>query len=139
MENNSSIKTEMELSTATLLADINSQVKTDSCKQKDPSKEDPSKVTANETLQDMRANRELRNKYSFKAYKIVKKSLWGWAILLTAYVLIKLLTKNESNTHGFEIFSDTVLIAITSATTLNIFAAFLSLVKGLFPSQDTAD
>lgn len=92
-----------------------------------------------ENLERKTADRLLRDKYSFKAYKIVKKSLWGWATLLTIYALIKFLTKNETNGHGFEIFSDTVLIAITSATTLNIFAAFLSLVKGLFPSQDTTD
>lgn len=80
------------------------------------------------------ADTALRERYSFKVYKIVKKSLWGWAILLAIYGLIKFLTRNENNGHGFEIFSDNTLIAITSATTLNIFAAFLSLVKGLFPS-----
>ncbi|WP_414965933.1 hypothetical protein [Enterobacter hormaechei] len=31
-------------------------------------------------------------------------------------------------------FSDEVLIAITSATTLNLFAAFLGVIRGLFPS-----
>lgn len=90
-----------------------------------------------EWITTLSADRLLRDKYSFKAYKIVKKSLWGWAILLAIYGLIKLLTRNENNGHGFEIFSDAVLIAITSATTLNIFAAFLSLVKGLFPSINT--
>jgi len=74
----------------------------------------------------------LREKYSFKAFKVVKKSLWGWAILLFIYGVVKLLTKHENG--GFEIFSDNVLIAITTATTLNIYAGFLSLIRGLFPS-----
>ena len=77
----------------------------------------------NEKANDLIANRGLRDKYSFKAFKVVKKSLWGWAIL----------TRHENN-GGFEIFSDHVLIAITTATSLNIFAAFLSLIRGLFPS-----
>lgn len=85
----------------------------------------------NEEIEDIKANRELRDKYSFKAFKVVKKSLWGWAILLFIYGLVKLLTRHENG--GFEIFSDHVLIAITTATTLNIFAGFLSLIRGLFP------
>ncbi|WP_239350087.1 hypothetical protein [Snodgrassella communis] len=85
-----------------------------------------------EEVEDIKANRELRDKYSFKAFKVVKKSLWGWAILLFIYGLVKFLTRHDNG--GFEIFSDHVLIAITSATTLNIFAGFLSLIRGLFPS-----
>ena len=83
-------------------------------------------------VENLKANRELRDKYSFKAFKVVKKSLWGWAILLFIYGLVKLLTRHENG--GFEIFSDHVLIAITTATTLNIYAGFLSLIRGLFPS-----
>ncbi|WP_085166146.1 hypothetical protein [Gilliamella bombi] len=85
-----------------------------------------------EEIEDIKANRELRDKYLFKAFKVVKKSLWGWAILLFVYGVVKFLTRHENG--GFEIFSDQVLIATTSATTLNIFAAFLSLIRGLFPS-----
>lgn len=85
-----------------------------------------------EEIENLKANRELRDKYSFKAFKVVKKSLWGWAILLFIYGLVKLLTRHENG--GFEIFSDHVLIAITTATTLNIYAGFLSLIRGLFPS-----
>lgn len=85
-----------------------------------------------EQFEREKADRQLRDKYSFKAFKVVKKSLWGWAILLFVYGVVKFLTRHENG--GFEIFSDQVLIAITSATTLNIFAAFLSLIRGLFPS-----
>lgn len=85
-----------------------------------------------EQFEREKADRQLRDKYSFKAFKVVKKSLWGWAILLFVYGVTKFLTRHENG--GFEIFSDHVLIAITTATTLNIFAAFLSLIRGLFPS-----
>ena len=85
-----------------------------------------------EQFEREKADRQLRDKYSFKAFKVVKKSLWGWAILLFVYGVTKFLTRHENG--GFEIFSDQVLIAITTATTLNIFAAFLSLIRGLFPS-----
>lgn len=77
-------------------------------------------------------NTILRKTYAYKAFKVVKKSLWGWAILLSVYGVIKFLTRHDNG--GFEIFSDQVLIAITTATTLNIFAAFLSLIRGIFPS-----
>ena len=85
-----------------------------------------------EQFEREKADRQLRDKYSFKAFKVVKKSLWGWAILLFVYGVTKFLTRHENG--GFEIFSDHVLIAITTATTLNIFAAFLSLIRGLFPT-----
>lgn len=85
-----------------------------------------------EQFEREKADRQLRDKYSFKAFKVVKKSLWGWAILLFVYGVTKFLTRHENG--GFEIFSDHVLIAITTATTLNIFAGFLSLIRGLFPS-----
>ncbi|MCO6506263.1 MAG: hypothetical protein J6570_04030 [Snodgrassella sp.] len=93
---------------------------------------DVQKRKLNEEIENLKADRALRDKYSFKAFKVVKKSLWGWAILLFIYSLIKFLTRHENG--GFEIFSDHVLIAITTATTLNIYAGFLSLIRGLFPS-----
>ena len=93
---------------------------------------DIKQLRSEQEIENLKANRALRDKYSFKAFKVVKKSLWGWAILLFIYGLVKLLTRHENG--GFEIFSDHVLIAITTATTLNIYAGFLSLIRGLFPS-----
>ncbi|PIT12231.1 hypothetical protein BGI30_02890 [Snodgrassella alvi] len=100
---------------------------------------DPSKFTAAD-FTDAEVKRHymdtvLRKTYSYKAFKVVKKSLWGWAILLFIYGLVKFLTRHDNG--GFEIFSDHVLIAITTATTLNIYAGFLSLIRGLFPSVNT--
>lgn len=79
-----------------------------------------------EYIFNLKADRELRDRYGFKAYKVVKKSLWGWAILLAIYAACKFF-------YDKELFSENVLIAITSATTLNIFAAFLGVIRGLFP------
>lgn len=77
-------------------------------------------------ISNLIADRQLRERYGFKAYKVVKKSLWGWAILLAIYAACKFF-------YDKELFSENVLIAITSATTLNIFAAFLGVIRGLFP------
>ena len=38
------------------------------------------------------------------------------------------------NVIGVQTLSDKVVIAITTATTLNLFAAFLGVIRGLFPS-----
>jgi len=80
-----------------------------------------------EDVEDRRADRALREKFGDKAYKVVRKTLYGWSILLFCYGFCKLF--------GYEIFPDNVMIAITSAVTLNIFAAFLGVIRGLFPSQ----
>lgn len=81
----------------------------------------------NEEVEDRKADRALREKFGDKAYKVVRKTLYGWAILLFCY--------GYSKIFGFTIFPDNVMIAITSAVTLNIFAAFLGVIRGLFPSQ----
>lgn len=78
-------------------------------------------------VEDRKADRALREKFGDKAYKVVRKTLYGWSILLFCYGFSKIF--------GFEIFSDNVMIAITSAVTLNVFAAFLGVIRGLFPAQ----
>ncbi|CAQ85222.1 MULTISPECIES: hypothetical protein [Photorhabdus] len=78
-------------------------------------------------IEDRKADRALREKFGDKAYKVVRKTLYGWSILLFCYGFSKIF--------GFELFPDNVMIAITSAVTLNIFAAFLGVIRGLFPSQ----
>ncbi|WP_249406297.1 hypothetical protein [Pantoea agglomerans] len=77
-------------------------------------------------VEDRKSNRELRDKYAGKAYKVAKYGLYWWAIVLLLSVVGKVV--------GVELFSDSVLIAITSASTLNLFAAFLGVIRGLFPS-----
>ncbi|HAT3927569.1 MULTISPECIES: hypothetical protein [Citrobacter] len=78
-------------------------------------------------VEDRIADRALREKFGDKAYKVVRKTLYGWCWLLAIYAALKFRFQ-------VEIFSDNVLIAITSAVTLNVFAAFLGVIRGLFPA-----
>ena len=81
-------------------------------------------------VEDAKSYRKLREIFAEKAYKVAKKSLYGWAILLFAQGWFSLI--------GIPIFSDKVLIAITTAVTLNVFAAFLGVIRGLFPSSKSS-
>lgn len=79
-------------------------------------------------IEDRKADRDLRERFGDKAYNVVRKALYGWAVVLAAAAFCKFFFDKE-------IFSDNVLIAITSAVTLNTFAAFLGVIRGLFPSS----
>ncbi|PIT36281.1 hypothetical protein BHC43_09130 [Snodgrassella alvi] len=116
------IKEKLEDVTEKKLDSVKSEIK------KNPTNDAKSLVQEkhDEEIANSKADRDLRERYGFKAYKVVKKSLWGWAILLTLYALCRFFFNKD-------LFSDNVLIAITSATTLNIFAAFLGVIRGLFP------
>ncbi|AUU15527.1 hypothetical protein MC53_016570 [Proteus mirabilis] len=81
-----------------------------------------------EDIEDRKADRALREKFGDKAYNVVKKTLYGWAVVLITTAFCKLFFDKE-------VFTDTVLVAITSAVTLNTFAAFLGVIRGLFPSN----
>lgn len=78
-------------------------------------------------VENHKADRELRERFGDKAYKVVRKTLYGWAILLFCY--------GYCNLFGYEIFPKEVMLAITTAVTLNVFAAFLGVIRGLFPSS----
>ncbi|MGY0161705.1 hypothetical protein [Edwardsiella tarda] len=78
-------------------------------------------------VEDRKADRALREKFGDKAYKVVRKTLYGWSILLFCY--------GFSKVFGYEIFPTEVMIAITTAVTLNVYAAFLGVIRGLFPTQ----
>lgn len=79
-----------------------------------------------ETVATLKSNRELREIFAGKAYKVAKYGLYWWATVLLLSAVGKMC--------GKEIFSDQVLIAVTTASTLNLFAAFLGVIRGLFPS-----
>lgn len=78
-------------------------------------------------IEDRIANRKLRARFAEKAYKVAKCGLIGWGCVLLISVI--------GNVLEIKTFSDEVLIAITSATTLNLFAAFLGVIRGLFPHK----
>lgn len=84
-----------------------------------------------ETIANSKSYRELRERFAEKAYKVAKYGLFGWGTLLLLSAVGKICK--------VELFSDNVLIAVTSASTLNLFAAFLGVIRGLFPngSKDT--
>lgn len=69
----------------------------------------------------------LRETYANKAYKVAKYGLYWWGVV----ILLSAVGKGV----GKDIITDKVLIAITTASTLNLFAAFLGVIRGLFPSS----
>ncbi|WJM85670.1 hypothetical protein QUF31_00605 [Dickeya chrysanthemi] len=80
-----------------------------------------------ETVANSKSYRELRERFAEKAYKVAKYGLYWWATVLLLSAVGKVCK--------VEIFSDNVLIAVTSASTLNLFAAFLGVIRGLFPHK----
>ncbi|MNZ37391.1 hypothetical protein D3C78_548350 [compost metagenome] len=85
-----------------------------------------------ERLSGLKNTRKLRKIFAHKAYKVAKYGLYWWATVLLLSAVGKAV--------GKEIFSDQVLIAVTTASTLNLFAAFLGVIRGLFPSgKDSND
>lgn len=76
---------------------------------------------------DAKSNRLLREILAEKAYRVVKKSLYGWAVFL--------FFQGWFSAIGIPLFSDKVVLAVTTAVTLNVFAAFLGVIRGLFPAH----
>lgn len=68
----------------------------------------------------------LRETYAGKAYKVAKYGLYWWGVILLLSVVGKAV--------GKELFSDKVLIAVTTASSVNLLAAFLGVIRGLFPT-----
>lgn len=80
---------------------------------------------------DAKSNRQLREILAEKAYRVVKKSLYGWALFLFFQGWFSII--------GIKVFSDKVVLAVTTAVTLNVFAAFLGVIRGLFPAASRKD
>ena len=85
-----------------------------------------------ESRADRRANRHLRDTYAKKAYGLAAGCLIAWISLLCAYGAIRI-------TLGIETWSDQVLIAITTGVTVSVLAAFLGVIRGLFPGKGKED
>lgn len=80
-----------------------------------------------ERVQDHQANRALRNKYAGKAYDLACRGLVFWGLAISA-------TGVAYGVTGRQMLSDSVLIAITAGATINVLAAFLGVIRGLFPT-----
>ncbi|CAG9175397.1 hypothetical protein [Cupriavidus pampae] len=81
---------------------------------------------------DARANRELRATYAASAYRLAVTGLGFWFLVMSATAIVFGAT-------GKQILSDAVLIAVTTGTTINVLAAFLGVIRGLFPGTSRHD
>lgn len=106
---------------------LSSGSKTSATEDKPPedNKEDLVKL---QTAADMEANRGLREKYADKAYNLAAGCLSMWTVLLGASGVINAL-------QGREMWSDKVIIAVTTGVTVSVLAAFLGVIRGLFPNH----
>ncbi|CAG9176066.1 hypothetical protein LMG23992_03094 [Cupriavidus laharis] len=85
-----------------------------------------------EFVQDSQANRLLRADYADKAYCLAQACIAFWIVAIATVAAVK----------GFfdkQILSDTVLVAVTTGATINVLAAFLGVIRGLFPSNQKDD
>lgn len=86
-------------------------------------------VIERETANDMVANRELREKYAFKAHSLACACLWWWGGMLVASGFV-------NGIQGRELWSDKVIMAVTTGVTVSVLAAFLGVIRGLFPHAE---
>lgn len=85
-------------------------------------------ATHEERIKNMCQERELRDRYARKAYRVCKKCMYFLAFILVWQGVIATFCKSGP-------FSDTVLLALFTAVTVNVFAAFLCITKGLFQKE----
>ncbi|ABM57089.1 hypothetical protein [Verminephrobacter eiseniae] len=82
-----------------------------------------------EKIADMRANRQLREKFANKAYRLAVGCLGCWGVLLAAQGFVKAC-------FGIELWTEKVIIAVTTGVTVSVLAAFLGVIRGLFPHRE---
>jgi hypothetical protein len=82
-----------------------------------------------ETVADMKANRGLRETYADKAHCLAAGCISGWFVMLGCSGVVKAMT-------GKEMWSDKVMIAVTTGVTVSVLAAFLGVIRGLFPNNE---
>jgi len=76
-------------------------------------------------IANMQANRELRGRHAKYAYRLARACLVMWWIVVLAQGIGKAF-------FDMEVWSSTVMIAITTGVTVNVLAAFLGVIRGLF-------
>lgn len=85
------------------------------------------RLLEDEEIQDKKHTREMRGIYAGKAYKIAKCALAGWAVFLLVAGISNACT-------GQPMYSDRVVIAVTTGVTVSVLAAFLGVIRGIFPA-----
>lgn len=80
-------------------------------------------------VENHKANRELRNNYADKAYNLAIGCISFWMIAISVNACIYLYMDKQ-------MLSENVIIAITTGVTVNVLAAFLGVIRGLFPPKE---
>lgn len=92
-----------------------------------PNKGRYSEKYIDEDVQDSQANRDMRQQYASKAYGLA----WDSITFLFALVAGNAVWAAIS---GKQVISDQLLFALITGVTVNVLAAFLGVIRGLFPS-----
>ncbi|MDT8505165.1 hypothetical protein OYC61_012735 [Alcaligenes nematophilus] len=79
-------------------------------------------------IADREANRGLRERYADKAYQLAHFCLVWWMFMLFMQGML-------TATNQISLWSDKVLVAVTAGVTASVLAAFLGVIRGLFPSD----
>lgn len=93
----------------------------------EPRKDDNNVLLIEQEVENHKANRELRREYAEKAYQLAKGGIAFWIIALSATGIV-------SAVSGKQMLDDKIMIAITTGSTVNVLAAFLGVIRGLFPN-----
>lgn len=94
-----------------------------------PNKKRYSEKYIEEDVQDSQANRDMRQQYAGKAYGLA----WDSITFLFALVAGNAVWAAIS---GKQVISDQLLFALITGVTVNVLAAFLGVIRGLFPSEN---
>jgi hypothetical protein len=86
-----------------------------------------------EEVHDRKADRELRAEYAKKAFRLARCILIFWGAVVVLEGIWSAITGGK-----VQLLSDKALIAITAGATANVFAAFLGVIRGLFPGREKA-
>jgi hypothetical protein len=86
---------------------------------------------ADEDIRDRQADRDLREKYAKKAFILACAILIFWGVIIITVGLWF-----GCSGEKVQPLSDKVLMAITAGATANVFAAFLGVIRGLFPGRE---
>lgn len=79
-------------------------------------------------LENKKQNRELRKDFAYKAYEIACGCLSFWIVIVCLSAIVSFVT-------GRVFLSDTALGIVTTGVTVNVFAALLTVIKGLFSKE----
>lgn len=75
-----------------------------------------------------RSDMRLREVFANRAFDLAAMGVWLWACFLMAHGVVFI-------TIDKPLYSDKVLVAITAGATVNVFAAFIGVIRGLFPAD----